>query len=146
MIRTIFNRATLIIFGVMFVLNALFSTVIYSFGFTAGYEGETAWSWEQYGATLGSLFGDIPSLLALIGGLAVFIAALALAGWFAHRQNVTGSIVWFIIGGLGGGFILFRLVDWSSFGFGFGPVIALVVFTVIEELLILLLVNRLRRP
>lgn len=144
MIGTIFNRATAIVFAVMFVINSAFATIVYSFGLTTGYNGKPSWSWESYGETLGNLFGDIPSLLAMIGGIVVFAAAAALAGWFAHRQNTVGAVIWFIIGGIGGGLLL-RLVDWSSFGFGFGPVIAIVVFTLIEEIIILVLAHVLRR-
>lgn len=143
---TVMNRMTLAVFGVLFVVNILLATVVYSIGISTGYEGSPSWSWEQYGATLGGLFGDIPSLLALLGGLALFAGAAILAGWFARRQNVVGAVVWFLIGGFGGGYVLFQLVDWSSFGFGFGPVIALIVFTAVEEFLVLLLAHRLRRP
>jgi hypothetical protein len=142
MFNHLINRTSLITFVVLFLLNALLSTVIYSIGLATGFEGEPSWSWEQYGATLGGLFGDIPSLLALIGGIALFIFSF----WVARKLSKSGHhnwlLVWYGIGIFGGGAIIYLWVDWSSFGFGFGPVLVLLAFTAVETLIIRLLQKR----
>lgn len=142
MFKNLFGRAGIITFVVLFVLNAILATVLFSIGFTSGFEGETYWSWDQYGATLAGLFGDLGSLFALLGGITI----LAVSVWIAIMLSKTGHhnwvAIWFIIGLVGGGAVLYKLVDWSSFGFGFGPVIVLVVFTAIETLITGLLQKR----
>jgi len=94
--------------------------------------------------TLGGLFGDIPSLI----GLLVAVLVLCLMAWGVRRLSMTGHHNWvvicFLLGLTLGGLILWVWVDWSSFGFGFGPFIILVVATAVEAILIQLLANRRR--
>jgi hypothetical protein len=136
MFRNLFDRMFWIFAAVLFVFNAIGSTVVYAFGLTFGYEGEPGLSWDQYVSALNGLFSDFVSLLALIGGIVLLLGAVALAGWFAHRRNVVGAIIWFLVGAIGGGWILFKVVDWSTFNVGFSPVVALIGFSLIEALAI----------
>ena len=126
----------------VFIFNVILSTVVYSIAFTDGYEGAPGLDWNQYVGTLGMLFGDIPSLLAMIGAFAI----LALMSWGVRQLSITGHhnlvVACFLAGLTFGGLVLWVWVDWSNLGFGFGPFIILVVATAIEALLIQLLANR----
>ena len=143
-IGVIMFRSFGITFGIAFVFNVIMSTVVYSIAHTDGYEGAPAFSWDQYMGTLGGLFGDIPSLI----GLLVAVLVLCLMAWGVRRLSMTGHHNWvvicFLLGLTLGGLILWVWVDWSSFGFGFGPFIILVVATAVEAILIQLLANRRR--
>lgn len=132
-IKNLFNGTLVIVAGVFFFINVILATVVYSVGFNTGLNGEPTWDWGQYMTSLGSLFGDIPSLLGLIGLVVIAIAVLAVAHWLAKKGKAGWSVVWFIIGTFLG-FWAYGQIDFTSFGFGFGPVIALVVISVVEAI------------
>ena len=135
-------RSLSITFAIAFIFNTVLATIVYSVAHTDGYEGAPAFNWDQYVGTLGGLFGDIPSLLAMIGAFTI----LVIATWGVRRLSIKGHHNWvmacFLLGLTFGGLVLWVWVDWGNLGFGFGPFIVLIVATAIEALAIQLLANR----
>lgn len=144
MFKNLFGRFTVALFVTLLIANVLLLTAVYSVGITTGYEGVPSWSWDSYTDTMGSLFGSFSSLVLLLIGVAFFAASVWIAVYLSKKGRHNWVGVWYFIGLVGGGAILYLLVDWSSFGFGFIPVIALIVFTTIEALIGTVLANRLR--
>ena len=142
MFKNLLNRFTGITFVILLIGNVLLSTVLYSVGITTGYEGEPSWSWDQYTETMEGLFGNLSSLFWLLVGIAFFVIMWRVATYFSKKGNHNAVGIWQLVGIVGGGAILYLLVDWSSFGFGFLPVIVLFVFTAIETLIFRVLANR----
>lgn len=133
-IINLFNVTLAITAGVLFVLNAILATVVYSVGFNAGYNGEPSWDWGQYMSSLGSLFGDIPSLLGLIGLAAIVVVVSMMAHWLAKKGKAGWAVVWFVFGTFLG-FFAYGLIDFTSLGLIFVPVIALVVISAFEAII-----------
>lgn len=143
MFRILFDRMFLVFFIVWLVISAVTVTIVNSMVQASAFEGEPAWSWDYYGESLGALFGDTVSLLALVGGLAIFAGALWVAGWLADHRRVGWSRVWYAIGMFVGGGLLFGVVDWSSFGFGWTPVLVLIAVSAVMALIFRVIAYRL---
>jgi len=116
-------------FLVGLVSNLILIVAIFTLGVSTGLEGQLSFSWAEFGNSIAFLFGGFASLLWLIGGIAVLMATL----WAVHRLSSRGHHNWvvaaFLAGLIVGGFILWRLVDWGSFGFGIVPFLGLLAYT-----------------
>ena len=111
------------------VSNLLLIVTIFTLGVSTGVLGDLSFSWEQFGNTLTFLFGGIGSLVWLIGGLVIVAVTLRGVYWLANNNHPKWVVATFVIGMVVGGFILWRLVDWSNFGFGFVPFLGLLAYT-----------------
>jgi hypothetical protein len=111
------------------VSNLLLIVTIFTLGVSTGVAGDLSFSWEQFGNTVTFLFGGIGSLVWLIGGVTILAATAWLVYWLANNNHPKWVVAMFAIGMFVGGFILWRLVDWSNFGFGFVPFLGLLAYT-----------------
>jgi hypothetical protein len=134
-------------FIVELVFNLLLIVFVFSFGVSTGFAaGQPTFGLDQVDTTFGALFGGTTSLLGLIGLLVVIGAILQLVRWLSKSGHHSWVLVVFILGVLAGGYLVWKVIDWSSFGIGFTPILVILGFTAIETIVTGYLVPTTPRP
>ncbi|MFZ1250059.1 MAG: hypothetical protein WAR37_01240 [Candidatus Microsaccharimonas sp.] len=116
-------------FVIGLVANLVLIIAVFTSGVSTGVAGTFGFDWSQFQNTLTFLFGGIGSALWLIGGIVVLAATGYAFYWLSSHGHHKWVVVASLIGMFVGGFILWRLVDWSNFGFGFVPLLILIAYT-----------------
>lgn len=117
------------------LFNIVMATFLFAYGLTSGFEGTNSFSMDNYWRTLGILFGDVPSLLAILA-IAV-IAASAIYGIVAlsrkghHYLVGLCAVVAFVVGIL----VADRYINLDELGWGWVSLVGIALATAVEILL-----------